>query len=100
MGASLLSAVPPVWFLGHWQSWAICENNHGDYFLTAIFCLTCIAARSMAEQQSKSPWDESLSPISGLLSSKALVAPAVYSYQAYILQEVFIALLSLFQRPV
>lgn len=98
--ASLLSAVPPVWFLGHWHSWAVCENNHGDYFLTAIFCLTCIAARGLAEQQSKLPWDESLSPISGLLSSKALVAPAVYSYQAYIFQEVFIALLSLCERPV
>lgn len=98
--ASLLSAVPPVWFLGHWHRWAVCENNHGDYFLTAIFCLTCIAARGLAGQQSKSQWDESLSPLSGLLSSKALVAPAVYSYQAYIFQEVFLALLSQCERPV
>lgn len=95
--ASLLCAVPPVWFLGLWQSWAVCENIHGDYFLTATFCLTCMAARGLAEQDSKAAEDESagFSPLSSLLSSWPLVALALYSYQAYIFQEVFIALLSL-----
>lgn len=132
--ASLLCAMLPVWTLGHWHRWATCEANHGDFFLTGVFCLTCIAARCMAEQRSDSlesagrarsldghclmrpsQADEegkergceiqcglrcgSGSPLAGLLASHVLVAPAMYSYQAYIFQEVFIAALTLLPRP-
>lgn len=100
--ASLLCAVVPVWLLGSWHTWAVCEGNHGDYFLTAAFCLTCFAARGISEQQGdvpeeeKSTWGElrHCSPLAGLLSSWFLVAPAMYSYQAYVYQEIFMAMLT------
>lgn len=104
--ASLLAAALPIWFLHHWQSWLACEFNHGDFFLTAVFCLTCIAARGLAEQQALALDDNKAqaldmgspfvfsSPLSGLLSSWVLVMPAVYSYQAYVYQEIFIAILA------
>jgi len=125
--ASLLCAAVPVYFLGSWPSWALSENSHGDYFLTAVFCLTCIAARGLASQQGdagesrgidghcllRSKEDEtkergcecqfgvrsfSGSPLSGLLCSRVLVAPAVYSYQAYVYQEIFITGLGLLSQ--
>jgi len=98
--ASLLCAAVPIWFLLHWHSWAACEGMHGDFFLTAVFCLTCIAARGMAEN-CPGEGDEKIarprwsSPLSGLLSSWVLVMPAVYSYQAYVYQEIFLAVLAI-----
>jgi peptidoglycan/LPS O-acetylase OafA/YrhL len=101
--ASLIVALAPICMLGHWPMWAACENSHGDYFLTGVFCLTCIAAKGLADaenyQEAADVEGEKIartiegSPLSAILGSWMLVAPAVYSYQAYVYQEVFIAVL-------
>lgn len=98
--ASLCAAAVPIWFLGHWHSWATVEGSHGDFFLTGIFCLTCVAARGMAEPQHKAAESEEKmgSPLAALLSSSVLVKPALYSYQAYVYQEIFISVLGI-QTP-
>mmetsp|Transcript_117474 Transcript_117474/g.184750 ORF Transcript_117474/g.184750 Transcript_117474/m.184750 type:complete len:510 (+) Transcript_117474:92-1621(+) len=115
--ASLLYAMIPLWLLGYWQSWATHESMHGDFFLTGIFCVTCMSARGLAEQSAEScskalqasflvrPCEEKErgcecqcgvrsiggAPLSGILASRLFTAPAAYSYSAYIFQEIFIA---------
>lgn len=115
--ASLFCAGIPIWFLGYWHSWAACESMHGDFFLTIVFCVTCMSARGVAEQSAECgsravqahfllrPCEEKErgcecqcgvrsfggAPLSGLLTSKLLVLPAMYSYQAFIFQEIFCA---------
>lgn len=97
---SLVLAAVPVWFLSQWHAWAICEGKHGDFFLTGVFCLTCIAARGLAENRShKNERSDFCTPLSAALSSWALVAPATYTFQAYIYQEIYIDILALLPRP-
>jgi len=61
---------------------AVSRTCHGDYFLTSIFCVTCIAARFAAE-----PSEEK---IQGLLyklfSSRPMTSMAEFSFSAYIVQ--------------
>lgn len=58
---------------------------HGDFLLTGVFCVACIAARGVAE-----PTEHDKAHSAGmfctLLSSPTLVSMAEYSFAAYIMQ--------------
>jgi peptidoglycan/LPS O-acetylase OafA/YrhL len=56
------------------------RSCHGDYFLTGVFCLTCIAARFAAESST----DRGL--LHRLFSSRPMASMAEYSFSAYIIQ--------------
>jgi peptidoglycan/LPS O-acetylase OafA/YrhL len=57
---------------------------HGDFLLTGVFCLACVACRGAA--QCKESDKSSTSLISELLASKRLTSMAEYSFAAYIMQ--------------
>lgn len=59
---------------------------HGDFFLTGVFSLACIAARCAAEEAAGTGSDSVRGVLGPVLASPTLVAMAEYSFSAYILQ--------------
>lgn len=78
LGAGIVAAV----LHSHDPRLVLSRQGHGDYFLTGIFCLTCIAACCAADSST----DKHQGLLHKVFSSWPMASMAEYSFSAYIMQ--------------